>query len=255
MSVLRVERDDKQIVTLTLNRPEAGNSFNRELLGALGDAVANLAADASVRAVIVTGAGDKVFCAGADLKERATMTEPDVLATVTLIRATIDAVARLPMPTIAAINGHALGGGLELALACDIRVLAPGAQVGLPETTLAIIPGGGGTARLVRLLGTGRAKELILTGRRVGAKEAESIALVESIGDLDAAREIATKIAVNGPLAVRAAKRVLSESHELPLAQALELETRAYETLIATQDRVEGLRAFKEKRAPDYKGE
>jgi methylglutaconyl-CoA hydratase len=254
LSVLEVERDG-HVVTLTLNRPDAGNALDRELLGALSDAVAGLAADASVRAVIVTGAGGKVFCAGADLKERATMSEAEVLATVTKIRETIDAVARLPMPTIAAINGHALGGGLELALACDIRVLAPLARVGLPETTLAIIPGGGGTARLVRLLGTGRAKELIFTGRRVDAKEAESIALVESIGSLDDAREIAAKIAANGPLAVRAAKRVLAESHELALADALALETRAYETLIGTRDRLEGLAAFKEKRAPDYRGE
>ncbi|MFN2614021.1 MAG: enoyl-CoA hydratase-related protein [Actinomycetota bacterium] len=246
---------DGFIVTLTLNRPDHSNAFSRALLAALSAAIAELSTDETARAVIINGAGGKVFCAGADLKERSQMTPDEAIETVRTIRETISALDRLPMPVIAFINGHALGGGLELALACDVRVIAEQATVALPETTLAIIPGGGGTARLVRLVGPGRAKEMIFTGRRLDATEAAEIGLVEKIGTLDDAREIASRIASNGPLAVRAAKRALRVSHDAALDDALRSETDLYESILNTKDRLEGLAAFGEKRTPVYRGE
>jgi enoyl-CoA hydratase/carnithine racemase len=256
MSELLVARDEN-IVTLTLNRPEAGNSFSRAMLAAFADAIASLREDRDARALILTAAGDRIFCAGADLKERAGMSVDDVKTAVTTIRETISAFAALPMPVIAALNGAALGGGTELALACDIRVASPSATLGLTETTLAIIPGGGGTQRLPRLVGPGRAKELIFTGRRVDANEALRIGLVEEVADdpLARAREIAMRIAANGPVAVRAAKEAVDRGLRLPLEEALRLETELYGRTIETKDRTEGLTAFREKRAPRYTGE
>lgn len=255
---LRVERDG-HIATLTLNRPEAGNSLSRELLAALSLEVERLTSDRAVRAVIVTGAGEKVFCAGADLKERATMTPEQTLATVTSIRHTITALANLPMPVIAAVNGAALGGGTELALAADIRLAAETASLGLTETSLGIIPGGGGTQRLPRLVGPGRAKELIFTARRIPATEALEIGLIEEVVDpallVARAHELARRIASNGPIAVRLAKAAVTKGLELPLNDALLLETELYEQTIDTKDRLEGLSAFREKRDPVYRGE
>jgi len=253
---LLVERDG-WITTVTLNRPEAANALNRAGLRALAEAVHALAT-ADARAVIFTGAGEKAFCAGADLKERAGMGGDEVRAFIETIRETLTAIARLPQATIAAINGHALGGGTELALACDIRIASNAATMGLTETTLAIIPGGGGTQRLPRLVGPGRAKEMILTGRRVDAAEAARIGLVEETVEagqlLARAREIANRIAANGPVAVRAAKEAIDRGLELPIDDALRLESRLYERTIETEDRIEGLAAFREKRAPAYKG-
>lgn len=249
---------DGDVVTVTLARPDAANSFSRAMLEELWAAGASVADDASVRAVIFTGAGEKAFCAGADLKERASMTPDEVVATVTLIRETISAVARLPMPTIAAINGAALGGGTELALACDIRLASSTATMGLTETTLAIIPGGGGTQRLARLVGPGRAKELIFTGRRITAGDALTYGIVEEVcapEDLRGrALELARTIARNGPIAVRAAKEAIDRGGDLPLDEALRLETTLYARTIETEDRTEGLQAFAEKRAPVYRG-
>ncbi|HEX9712430.1 MAG TPA: enoyl-CoA hydratase-related protein [Actinomycetota bacterium] len=245
------------VTTLTINRPEVANALTMEGLLALRDAVEKLAGD-DARAVVITGAGEKAFCAGADLKERAGMRPDQVRTFIQTIRETLTAVSRLPQATIAAINGAALGGGTELALACDIRVAASNATMGLTETTLAIIPGGGGTQRLPRLVGAGRAKEMILTGRRVDASEALRIGLVEEVvepGELLArARKIAELIASNGPIAVRAAKEAIDRGLELPLDDALRLESDLYDRTIDTEDRTEGLTAFREKRAPNYKG-
>ena len=186
------------------------------------------------------------------------MAADEVRDFIETIRDTLTGIAKLPQATIAAVNGHALGGGTELALACDIRVAARGATLGLTETTLAIIPGGGGTQRLPRLVGPGRAKDLILTGRRVDADEAARIGLVGETVDPDElmarAREIAERIAANGPIAVRAAKEAIDQGLELPLEEALRLESRLYERTIDTEDRIEGLAAFREKRAPTYEG-
>lgn len=256
--LVRVTRDG-HVVTVMLNRPEAANSFSRAMLDAFASAVDALAGDGEARAVVVTAAGEKVFSAGADLKERAGMSPDEVRAVVTQIRETIGAVAALPMPTVAAISGAALGGGTELALACDIRLASSAATMGLTETSLAIIPGGGGTQRLARLVGPGRAKELIFTARRIDAAEAFAIGLVQEIVEPDHLRaraaELASAIAANGPVAVRAAKEAIDRGLDLPLDDALRLETELYGSTIDTKDRLEGLAAFREKRAPEYRGE
>lgn len=213
----------------------------------------------SIRAVIVTGAGEKAFCAGADLKERAGMSPIEVKQTVAQIRHVVDAVEQLPVPVIAAINGAAFGGGLELALACDLRIAAETANVGLTETSLAIIPGAGGTQRLPRLIGLGKAKELIYTAQRVEANEAKELGLIEHVVKkeelLHKAREIAGKIAENGPIAVTQAKIAINKGIEVDLQTGLNIEQMAYEMTIPTKDRIEGLTAFREKRKPQYKGE
>jgi len=248
------------ILTLTLNRPEALNAFSRELLDALSVAVeeANFSADA--RVVIITGAPGKKnsFSTGADLKERATMSEDEVKRFIFKIRNTFTAVEDLSKPVIAAINGFAFGGGLELALACDIRVAAEDATMGLTETSLAIIPGGGGTQRLPRIVGVSKAKELILTARRITAAEALAIGLVNRVGPggqlLHACRQIAAEIAQNGPIAIRQAKFAITKGMDASLEVALNIESNAYWHCIPTEDRLEGLKAFKEKRKPVYKG-
>lgn len=250
---------EKNIATITLNRPEAANAFSRQMLTEFRELIEELKYNSSIRTVILTGSGEKVFCAGADLKERAGMTPIEVKQTVALIRQVINSVEHLPMPVIAAINGVAFGGGLELALACDIRIAAETAKVGLTETSLAIIPGAGGTQRLPRLIGLGKAKELIYTAQRVDAYEAKEIGLVEYVVPkeelLQKAMEIADRIADNGPIAVAQAKIAINKGMEVDLQTGLELEQMAYAMTIPTEDRIEGLTAFKEKRKPQYKGE
>jgi enoyl-CoA hydratase/carnithine racemase len=258
-AVLTVEKQDA-IATLTLNRPDKMNALNFEALLALRTAVEELALDTAIRAVIVTGAGDKAFCAGADLKERAGMTPDQVRRFIRTIRNTMTELENLPKPVIAAINGLALGGGTELALACDLRVAAESASMGLTETTLAIIPGAGGTQRLPRLIGRGRAKELIFTGRRVEMAEAERIGLVEYVVPADQvlakAGEIARRIVENtGPVAVTQAKFAINQGMEVDLASGLAIESKAYEVTIPTRDRAEALKAFGEKRKPVFTGE
>jgi enoyl-CoA hydratase/carnithine racemase len=257
--VLHVEKQDA-VAILTLNRPDKMNALNFEALLALRAAVEELALDTAVRAVIVTGAGEKSFCAGADLKERATMTPEQVRRFIRTIRNTMTELENLPKPVIAAINGLALGGGTELALACDIRVATETATMGLTETTLAIIPGAGGTQRLPRLIGRGRAKELIFTGRRVEMPEAERIGLVEFVVPADQlmakAMEIARRIVDHtGPVAVTQAKFAINLGMEVDLASGLAIESKAYEVTIPTRDRAEALKAFGEKRKPVFTGE
>ncbi len=251
---------DEGILTLTLNRPEAMNSFSRELLRALGAAIEEANFNTEVRVVIITGGpGQKAsFSTGADLKERATMSEDEVKRFLSNIRHTFTAVENMKQPVIAAINGYAFGGGLELALACDIRVAAEEARMGLTETSLAIIPGGGGTQRLPRIVGLAKAKELILTARRITAEEALAMGLVNRVvpGDqlLDACRELASEIAKNGPIAIQQAKFAVSKGMDASLEVGLGIESVAYWHCIPTEDRLEGLKAFKEKRKPVYKG-
>jgi len=255
--LVRFERDG-DLAIVTLNRPEVMNCLSFPTLKRLRGLCAEIAADLSIRAVILTGAGEKAFCAGADLKERKTMPADRVPHFVKNIRRTMDDVEALPQPTVAAINGFAFGGGSELLLACDLRIATAGAQFGLTEVTLAIIPGAGGTQRLPRLIGKSRAKDLILTGRRVSAGEAADMGLVNRIapeGELMAtAVELAKTIAANGPVAVRAAKAAIDGGAELPLEQGLEYEARCYERTLTTQDRLEALAAFAEKRKPVYSG-
>ncbi|QSB47623.1 enoyl-CoA hydratase [Parageobacillus toebii] len=247
------------IAIITLNRPESANALSTALLYELSHLLYDLAFRRDVRVVIFTGAGEKVFCAGADLKERAGMNETEVRKTVTLIRETINQIEQLPQPVICALNGSAFGGGLELALACDIRVAADTAQLGLTETSLGIIPGAGGTQRLPRLIGKGKAKELIFTAKRITAKEAEQICLVEYVVPreqlMEKAMEIAEQIVVNAPIAVMQAKIAINRGLDVDLATGLRIEQMAYDITIPTKDRLEGLQAFKEKRKPVYKGE
>jgi methylglutaconyl-CoA hydratase len=247
------------IAIITLNRPESANALSTALLYELSHLLYDLAFRRDVRVVIFTGAGEKVFCAGADLKERAGMNETEVRKTVTLIRETINQIEQLPQPVICALNGSAFGGGLELALACDIRIAADTAQLGLTETSLGIIPGAGGTQRLPRLIGKGKAKELIFTAKRITAKEAEQIGLVEYVVPreqlMEKAMEIAEQIVVNAPIAVMQAKIAINRGLDVDLATGLRIEQMAYDITIPTKDRLEGLQAFKEKRKPVYKGE
>jgi enoyl-CoA hydratase/carnithine racemase len=246
------------VVTLTIQRPDVMNCLSFPTLKRLRRLCHELAQDLSVRAVLLSGAGDKAFCAGADLKERKTMPLERVPHFVKNIRRTMDDVEALPQPTIALINGFAFGGGTELALACDLRVAVSHAQLGLTETALAIIPGAGGTQRLPRLIGRARAKDLILTARKVDAAEAERIGLVNRVVEAgrlrEAGSELARTIAANGPVAVRAAKQAVDRGADVPLREGLAVEAACYELVLPTQDRLEALAAFSEKRPPRYVG-
>ncbi|MFZ2632696.1 MAG: enoyl-CoA hydratase [Desulfosalsimonadaceae bacterium] len=256
-NVLLIDIKD-QIATFTLNRPEIMNSFNFALLRALRVAVDEVRFNPEVRVLIITGAGEKAFCAGADLKERITLSPAEVKQFIYTIRTLFTDIESLSKPVIAAVNGVALGGGTELALSCDIRIAADTASLGLTETRLAIIPGAGGTQRLPRLVGIGKAKELILTGRRVDAKEALSIGLVNKICEparlMETAREMAAMICECGPIAVEQAKYAINAGMQTDIHTGLAIESNAYWITIPTEDRLEGLAAFREKRKPVYKG-
>lgn len=215
--------------------------------------------DPSVRVVVLRSDVARVFCAGADLKERAAMDTQQVAEFVHGLRTAFTDLESLPMPTIAAIEGAALGGGLEVALACDLRVAGDQALLGLPETGLAIIPGAGGTQRLPRLVGPTRAKELVFTARRLDAATAETYGIVQSVvpaGQAYArALALAKEILPNGPVAVRMAKAAIDGGMQADITTGMRVEQACYAQVIPTQDRLEGLRAFKEKRRPHYKGE
>jgi enoyl-CoA hydratase/carnithine racemase len=229
------------------------------MLRALAHELESARHDRSIRCAIITGAGEKAFSAGADLKERRGMSLDETREYVHLIRTTFDAVAHLPFPTIAAANGVAFGGGMELMLACDLRVLVEQARVGLTETSVGILPGAGGTQRLPRLVGVTRAKELIFSARRVDSEEALQLGLVNRVVPakelLPAAREMAAQITAQAPLAVRAAKHAIDTGLDAGIAAGLEIEASAYALLLPTRDRLEGLQAFAEKRPPKYRGE
>ena len=255
--VLKVDIEN-QAALLTLNRPEIMNSFNFEMLYALRDAVENIRFNSDVRVVIITGAGEKAFCAGADLKERITLTPMEVKKFIYTIRTLFSSIENLNKPVIAAVNGVALGGGTELTLAADIRIASLTATMGLTEARLAIIPGAGGTQRLPRFIGRGKAKELIFTGRRVDAKEALEIGLVNKICEpavlMNEAKAMAAMICECGPIAIEQAKYAINVGLETDLATGLDIESNAYWITIPSEDRLEGLAAFKEKRKPVYKG-
>lgn len=263
-SILLQERLDEGILVLTLNRPEAMNCFNSELLAALAEVVREADFDTGIRCLIITGAGVEdpkkaAFSTGADLRERKTMTQDQVRRFISTIRNTFTAVEQVRMPAIAAINGFAFGGGLELALACDIRIASSAAIMGLTETSLAIIPGAGGTQRLPRIIGVAKAKELIFTARRIDAQTALEIGLVNRVVEpeqlMPAAMEMAREIARNGPIGVAQAKFAINYGMEASLGVALPLESKAYEATIPTKDRLEALAAFTEKRKPVFTGE
>ena len=255
----RLQGPDEGIVLLGLDRPEAKNALGRRLMGEFRGALAGLRFDPSVRVVVLHSLVPGVFCAGADLKERATMAPPEVAAFVHGLRTGFTELEDLPMPVIAVLEGAAFGGGLELALAADLRVAGAEAKVGLVETALAIIPGAGGTQRLPRLIGASRAKELIFTARRIDAAEAGRLGLVDRVVPagkaLDGALALAREILPNGPVALRMAKLAVNRGLELDRDSGLAFEQACYAQVIPTKDRLEGLAAFKEKRRPQYKGE
>ncbi len=257
-NVLLVE-EDAGVVTLTLNRPEVMNSLNFPLLYALRDQIESFRFRRDIRVLIITGCGEKAFCAGADLKERATLSPDQVKEYIFTIRNLFTSIEQLNKAVIAAVNGIALGGGTELALASDIRIASANASMGLTETRLAIIPGAGGTQRLPRLVGKGKAKELIFTGQRVGAQEALNIGLVNKIcepADLPAeSKKMAAIICETGPIAIEQAKYAINYGLETDMNTGLAIESNAYWVCIPTEDRLEGLAAFKEKRKPVYKGQ
>ncbi len=245
---------------VTLNRPDRMNALSRALLEEIGDVFGALAHDAAARVIIVTGTGEKAFCAGADLKERQGMTENEVRALLGLYRRSFGAIDECPKPVVAAINGVALGGGFEVALACDLRVAVRGALVGLPETSLAIIPGAGGTQRLSRLVGPGRAKELILLAKKLPAEDALQIGLVSAVADpgesaVAAAKRVTEPLAHGAPIAYAAAMEAIDHGFEREIAAGMDLEHLCYERTLVSADRREALTAFAEKRKPAYRGE
>jgi enoyl-CoA hydratase len=253
---VKVEREG-ELAFVEVNRPEKRNALNAAVRRELTAALHALGADDGVRVVILTGAGDTAFVAGADVAEFAGRSALEQRAAMEASRL-FDEVAAFPLPTIAMINGYALGGGCELALACDIRVAARSARLGQPEIRLALLPGGGGTQRLPRLVGAGRAMRLVLTGETVDAVEAERIGLVDLLVDDAELRgrttELARSIAVHSPVALRLAKQAVRASFEAPLSAGLAYERELFVTAFGSADGREGVAAFMEKRTPRFRG-
>ena len=242
---------------ITINRPEARNALNTQILGDIRQALAEFRYDREVGVVVFTGAGDRAFAAGADIGELRERTALDALAAV--MQGVYDEIEAYEKPTIAAVNGLALGGGCELAMACDIRIASKNARFGLPEVKLAIIPGAGGTQRLSRLVGKGKAMEMILTGEIIDAEEAYRIGLVTQVADeneglMDKVRATATNILGRGPLAVRLAKLAVQTGFETDQKTGLVIERLAQAVLFDTEDKREGTSAFLEKREPRFEG-
>ena len=247
------------VVVWTIDREARMNSLSRALLKAFGKLAREAVTNESVRAIVITGRGDKAFCAGADLKERQGMSENDIRVQVELYRSELGPLDRSPKPVIAALNGVAFGGGLELALLCDLRVAAAHVQVGLPETTLGIIPGAGGTQRVGRIVGEARAKEMILLGRRLTAQEALAWGLVNRVTPegksvVDDTVEWIEPIANGAPIAQAAALEAIDRSFDVGLELGLELEKVSYDKVLVSADRREALAAFAEKRKPVFTG-
>ncbi|KAM8999822.1 enoyl-CoA hydratase domain-containing protein 2, mitochondrial isoform 2-T2 [Sarcophilus harrisii] len=251
------------IVEISMNRPQARNALGKVFVGELSDALEELRLDRSVRVLVFKSTVRGVFCAGADLKERAQMSEAEVAAFVHRLRSLMNQIATFPAPTIAAIDGFALGGGLELALACDLRVAASSAIMGLIETTRGLLPGAGGTQRLPRCVGVSLAKELIFTGRRIGGEEAKGIGLVnyavpqnqEGTAAYQRSLELAREIVPQAPIAVRMGKVAIDKGMEVDIASGMAIEGMCYAQNIPTRDRLEGMAAFREKRPPRFVGE
>ena len=243
---------------LTIARPAKLNALDAATIDALGVRLAALASDSALRVLVITGAGERAFVAGADISEFEGLTPDEATRLARRGQAVIGALEAMPVPTIAAINGYALGGGCELALACTFRVLADTAKIGLPETSLGLIPGFGGTQRLARAIGRQRALEMILTGRQIDAEEAVRVGLalrhVPADRLMDEVMSLAAHLAGRAPLALRYAREAVAEGLDRPLADALALEARLFGLAAATADMREGVRAFLEKRQPAFTG-
>jgi enoyl-CoA hydratase len=248
---------DEGIATITLNRPKVLNSLNSQVFSELAEVAAELSKDEAVRVVIITG-GDKVFAAGADIGQMATANALDVALGEKPSHLALRNLENLPKPVIAAIAGYALGGGCELVLTADVRVAADNAQFGLPEIKLGILPGAGGTQRLPRLIGTGKAKELIFSGDFINAEEAIRVGLVNKVVAADQlfveARKMAKRFADQGAVALRMAKSAINEGIRMDLEAGLRYEHQCLSLLFATEDQKEGMQAFIEKRKPTFKG-
>ncbi|GMH34291.1 hypothetical protein BSKO_02125 [Bryopsis sp. KO-2023] len=259
VGVEHLSGENEGISVVSLNRPAAKNALSYQLLSELGITVASLAENWKVRCVVFKSAVPNIFCAGADLKERAKMSPAEAGVMTSKIRGTFADVSNIPVPTIALVEGPAIGGGTELALACDFRVGSGDARFALPETKLGIIPGGGGTQRLPRLIGLSKAKELIFTGRSVDCDEAAKIGILDFLdyGLADKkAMSLARDIVQNGaPLALRAAKRAIDRGSNVKMDTALDLEGQFCTLLLPTKDRLEGLKSFEEKRKPNFTGQ
>jgi len=243
---------------VTLNRPAVRNALSRDVNTRLQELVVELEADDEVRALVITGAGDHAFSAGADLKERRGVPAGEAGQYINAISGAINSWGELRKPTIAAMNGSAFGGGLELALACDFRILVEGAEVGLTEVRLGIMPGAGGTQRLPRLIGEARAKEMILLGRRISAARAFEIGLVNQVVPraelIKAVEALLVELAGCAPISVQQAKSAIERGHGRPIDEALEIERQLYDVTLFSEDRDEGLAAFAEGRPPRYQG-
>jgi enoyl-CoA hydratase/carnithine racemase len=252
-----VERDG-HLAHLILNRPQVLNAIDNELGADLCSACEAIGADDGIWAVVLRGAGERAFCAGADLKARRDFSAEQWSAQRALFRRTFAALRGVPQPTIAAVHGYALGGGTELALLCDMVIASDDAVFGLTEVSLGIIPGGGGTQNLPRLIGRQRAKELIFSARRIAASDALALGFVNRVVTRDAllstAVALAQEIMKNSPFAVRQVKWAIDQGADLPFADGLDREHEAYMRAIASEDRREGIAAFNEKRPPRFTG-
>ena len=249
---------DGHIAELVLDRPEAMNAVSTQMARALADATGELAADPSVRAVVVSSSHPKAFCVGADLKERNGFSDADLIAQRPIARAAYTGVLDLPVPTIAAVDGFALGGGAEIALACDVIIAGESATLGLPEVSVGVIPGGGGTQLLVRRIGWGKAAKVIFSARKFTAQEAHELGFVEELapagGAWDRALELAETVAQNSPVGLRNAKKAMRLGSGTDLHAGLEIEDACWRATAFSPDRAEGVRAFAEKRAPRWPG-
>lgn len=245
------------VAELVLDRPKAMNAVSTDMARSIGVACDAVAADRDVRVTVLTSSNDRAFCVGADLKERNSFSDADLVRQRPTARGAYTGVLELPMPTVAAVHGFALGGGFELALSCDVIVADDTAVVGLPEVSVGVIPGGGGTQLLPRRVGAARAAELVFTARRVAAAEARELGLVDVLAE-DARTEalaLAARIAVNSPVGLRNAKKAMRLGQGLDLRAGLEVEDAAWRATAFSGDRAEGVAAFNEKRKPAWPGE